>query len=81
MDGRKDEVTGQRRLDGNLRGFRVANLAHHDLVRVVAKDRPQTARKGQSLLLVDRDLRDAAQLIFDRVLDRDDLVLDGLDLR
>ena len=59
---------------------RVADLAHHDLVRVVAQDGAQAAREGQAFLLVDRNLRDAANLVFDRVLDGDDLVLVGLDL-
>ena len=81
VDGREHEVAGQGRLDGDLRRLLVADLADHDLVGVVAQDRAQPAREGQALLLVDRDLRDAAELVLDRVLDRDDLVLDGLDLR
>ena len=74
VDGREHQVTGQRRLDGDLRRLGVADLAHHDLVGVVAEDRSQAASKRQALLLVDRNLRDAAQLILDRVFDRDDLV-------
>ena len=76
VDGREHEVAGQRRLDGDLRGLGVADLADHDLVGVVAQDRAQAARERQPLLLVDRNLRDAAQLVFDRILDRDDLVFD-----
>ena len=50
---------GERRLDGDLRRLRVADFADHDLVGVVAQDRPQAARERQPLLLVDRNLRDA----------------------
>ncbi len=80
VDGREHQVAGERRLNRDLRGFRVADFADHDLVGVVAQDRPQAARERQPLLLVDRNLRDARELVFDRVFNRDDLVLDRLDL-
>jgi hypothetical protein len=56
----KDQVARQRRLNRDLRGLGVADFADHDLVRVVTQNRPQAARKRQALLLVDRNLRDAA---------------------
>ena len=74
MYRREHEVAGQRRLNRNLRGFFVANFSDHDLVRIVAQDRAQAARERQTFLFVHGDLGDAVQLIFDRVLDRDDLV-------
>ena len=43
------------------------------------QDGAQTAGEGQALFLVNWNLGDAADLIFDRVLDGDDLVLVGLD--
>src|SRR6202000_2451573 len=58
----------------------VTDFADEDLVRVVAEDAAQAAREGEALLLVDRDLRDAANLVLDRIFDGDDLVLFGLDL-
>ena len=67
-------------LNGDLRRFGVADFADHDLVRVVAQDRAQPAGEGQPLLLVYRNLRNAANLVFDRVFDGDDLVFVGLDL-
>jgi hypothetical protein len=63
VDGGEHQVAGQRRVDRDLRGLVVADFADHDLVGVVAQDRAQPAREGQPLLLVDRDLRDAAQLV------------------
>ena len=78
VDGREHQVAGQRRLDGDLRGLRVADLADHDLVGVVTQDRAQAARERQPLLLVDRDLGDPAQLVFDRIFDRQ--ILSSIDL-
>src|SRR5208282_6477434 len=76
----KHQVSGQRRLDGDLRRLRVADFADHDFVRVMAQNRTQSAGERQSFFLVHRNLRDAAQLVFDRVFNRDDLVFVGLDL-
>ena len=81
MHRRIDLVAGQRRLHRDLGGLGVAHFAHHDAVRVVAQDRAQAAREGQALGLVDRDLQHVGQLVFDRVLDGDHLVLAGVDLR
>ncbi len=75
------QVAGQRRLHRDFGGFPVADLAHHDLVRVVAQDRAQALGEGQALLLVHRDLQNAGQLVFDRVFDRDDLVAAVMDFR
>ena len=68
------QVTGQRRLHRDLGGFAVADLAHHDLVRIVPQHRTQAAREGEALLLVHRNLQHARQLVLDRVFDGDDLV-------
>src|ERR1051325_2268593 len=74
VDGREDQVARERRLDGDLRGLRVAYLADHNLVRVVAQDGTKPAREGEPLLFVDGNLRDAVQLVLDRVFDGDALV-------
>src|SRR5437016_11586453 len=74
VDGREYEVAGQRGLNCNLRRFFVTDFANHNFVWVVAQDRTQTAREGQTFFLVHRNLRDAVQLIFDRVFDGNDLV-------
>ena len=66
VDGGEHQVAGERGLNGDLRGFLVANFADHDLVRVVAQNRAQAARERQALFLVHRNLGDAADLIFDR---------------
>src|SRR6476646_4730223 len=78
--GGEHQVAGERRLDGDLRGFRIANFSHHDLVGIVAQNGAQPAGEGQPFFFIDRDLRDAADLVLDRIFDSDDLVFVGLDL-
>ncbi len=79
VDGREHQVTGERRLNRDLRGLGVADFADHDLVGIVTQDRAQSARECQALFLVDRNLRNTANLVFDRILNRDDLVFVCLD--
>src|SRR5262249_23920465 len=81
VNRREHQMPRKRRLNRDLSRFRIANLTHHDLVRVVPEDRSQTTGKGQALFLVDRDLRNPSELILDGILDRDDLVLDRFDFR
>src|ERR1700733_6292902 len=66
-------------VDGDLGSFVVADFADQDLVRVVTQDRAQAAGKREALFLVHRNLGDPADLVFDRVLDGDDLVFVALD--
>ena len=80
VDGGEHQVSGEGGINGDLRGFHVADFAHHDLVGVMTQNRTQSAGKRQPLLLVDRNLRDAAQLVFHRIFNRNDLVFVGLDL-
>ena len=72
-------MAGQRRLDRDLGRLRVANLADHDHVRVLAHDVAQAAREGEADLGLDGDLVDALELILDRILDRDDLLVRAVD--
>src|SRR6266850_8203659 len=70
----ENQVSGQRRLHRYLRGFRIADLPHHDLVRVVPQNRAQAAREGKTLFFVYRNLQDSRKLVFDRIFYGDDLV-------
>src|SRR5947209_11558164 len=81
VDGGENEVARERGLHSDVGRLRVAYLAHHDLVGVVPQDGAQPARDGEPLLLVDRDLQHAGELVFHRILDRDDLVLAVVDFR
>src|SRR6202011_151560 len=79
VDGGENKVSGKRRLNRDLRGFRVADFTHHDLVRVVTQDGTQSAGESEALFLVHRNLRDAVDLVFHRIFNCDDLVFVGLD--
>src|SRR5258706_5547025 len=80
MHGRKYQVSDQRGLNRYLRCFIVSNFADHDFVRVVAQDGTQSASKRQPFFLINGNLRDAANLIFNGVFDGDDLVFVGFNL-
>src|SRR5713101_2516361 len=80
VDGAEDEVAGQRGLDGDLRRLAVADLADHDHVRVLAKEAAQTVGEGEVDLRVHRRLRDALELVLDRVLDGHDVEVRPVDL-
>ena len=77
VHGGEHQVSGERGVDGDLRRFGVADFAHHDLVGIVTQNRAQAAGEGQALLLVHRNLGDAANLVLDRVFDGDELVFVG----
>ena len=77
----EDQVAGESRLDGDLGRLRIPDLTHHDLVGIVPQNGAQSAGKGQPLLLVHRNLGDPLELVFDGILDGNDLVFFGLDLR
>src|SRR5271170_6109542 len=74
VHGGEDQVAGERGVDGDLRGFLVANFADHDFIGVVTQDGAQAAGKGEAFLFVDGNLGDAADLIFDGIFDGDDFV-------
>ena len=80
VQGRQHHVPGERGLDRDPRGLAVADLADHDHVGVRAEDRAQPGGEGEAGLAVDADLVDALEAVLDRVLDRDDVALDGVDL-
>ena len=80
VDRGEHQVSGEGRVDGDLGSFLIADFADHHLVRIVAQNGPQAAGEREALLLVDRDLGDALDLIFHRIFDGDDFVFVVLDL-
>ena len=76
----KYQMPGQCGLHRDLRGLRIAYLAHHDFVRIVTQNRPQAAGEGQPFLLIHRNLQHAGELVFHRVFNGDDFVLAVIDL-
>ena len=45
--GAEHQVTGQRRLNGDLRRFHVAHFTHHDDVRVLTEEGAERLAEGQ----------------------------------
>src|SRR5690606_28875198 len=62
------QVSRLGRLDGNLCRFQVADLTHHDHVRVLAQECAQDGGEGQADARVHRHLVDALQVDFHGVL-------------
>ena len=73
VEGRENEVSRERRLNRDLRGLAIANLADQHDVGILPHDRPQRRREGESGFLVHLHLHDARQPVLDRILDRDDV--------
>ena len=65
---RQHQVAGLRGLDRDLGGLEVADLAHHDHVRVLAQERAQRGGERQAGLVVHVHLVDARQVDLGRVL-------------
>ena len=57
------------------RGLDVADLADHDDVGVLAQDRAQDMREAEADLRLDLDLAHAVELVFDGVLDGEELLV------
>ena len=74
-----NEVAGQGGTDGHIGGLAIADFTDHDHVRVLTHDVPQPGCEGQTDLRIDVDLVDPVHLIFDRVLDGDDLLVGLVD--
>ena len=80
VEGAQNQVTGQGRLHRDGGGFVVPHFTDHDHVGVLAEHRPEAGGKGHSGAVIDVALVDAAELIFDRIFDRDDIVAAVIDL-
>src|SRR4029450_5892042 len=63
----QDEVARLRRLDRDVGGLEVADLADHDDVGILAQERLERHGEGEARLVVDVDLVHAGQLDFARI--------------
>src|SRR5262249_22018413 len=68
-------MSGQRRLDGDLRSLTVTNFTNNDLVRIVTQNRSKAAGKSQALLFIDWNLCDSPNLVFNQILNGENLIL------
>ena len=79
VQGGENQMAGQRRIDGNGRGFHVANFTDHHHVGRLAQNGTQRGGKRQADGFTDLHLVDAGQHVFHRVLDRDDFAVGTID--
>ena len=79
VQGGEHHVTGERGVDGDLGGLKVANFTDHHDVRRLAEHGAQGAGEGHADLVANGHLIDAGELIFDGVLDRDELAVGFVD--
>src|SRR6266480_241523 len=80
MQGGEDEVAGERSLNRNLRRLQIASLADHDSIRVLPQKRSQHARESRPDVFIHRHLYDAFQIVLHRLLCREQLEIERVDL-
>ena len=78
MERGKHDVAGQRSLHGDLGGLDVTDFADHDGIRILSEERTQRRGERQADLVVDRDLHDAFDLVFDGIFGGEDLDVLGV---
>ena len=73
MQRRKDQVPRLRCLDGNVCGFKIPNLSHHDDVWILPQKRAQCGGKVEVGFFVDIDLIDSWQVDLNRIFNAADV--------
>src|SRR5204863_2828684 len=80
MERAENKVSSQAGGGGNTRGLEVANLTDHNYVRRLAQDGAQRRRKCHPDVRIHLHLVDPVHLIFNWLLDRDDLSVRFIDV-
>ena len=73
MQGAEHKVPGEGRLNRNLGGLEVTHFTDHDHIGILPQERAQRFAEGQPHRFIDRHLHDALDIVFDRVLCRQQL--------
>src|SRR3990172_10218992 len=71
MQGRKNDVAGERGRNGGFGGFKIAHLADQDDIGVLSQDRSKAARKRVAARIIHLGLFDPGQTVLNRILKRD----------
>ena len=75
----ENQVTRERRADGDVRRFAVANFADHYDVRILTQNMAQTHCERQADVRTHGDLIDAFKFIFDRFFNGNNAFADRID--
>ena len=78
VDRREEQVSRQRRPHGHLGRRPVADLTQHDDVGVLPQEGTQCGGERQADLLLELHLVDPFERVLDRILDREDVVRQGV---
>src|SRR3546814_20349874 len=68
VDGRKDEMTGQRSLDGDVGGHAIADFADHHHGGVLAENSAKASSEAKAYLVIDLYTDTAFERIYARVI-------------
>ena len=80
MEGREHHVAGEGRIDRNLRGLEISDFTNHDNVWRLTEHRAQGGGEGHADVALDLHLVDTGHLVFDGILDGDDLTVRLVDV-
>ena len=73
MQRREQQASDERGADGDVGRLAIADLANHDDVRVLPKERSQSAGEVDARRRIHRDLRDARKRVLDGIFDGRDV--------
>src|SRR3954453_23114277 len=73
-------MSSKRRLNRHRGRLAIANFADHNDIRILSKHAAQTGRESHSLAVAHLRLADAFKVIFDRILDGENVVLFAVEL-
>ena len=79
VKGREHEMPGLCRLNSDVGGLQITDLAHHQNVRVLAQKSPKRHSKAQARFVLHVDLVDACELDFTRIFHCGDVHLRGIE--
>jgi hypothetical protein len=79
VQGGEHQVTGEGGVDGDGCGLEVPNLTDHDDVGCLTQDGAEGGAKGHADILLDHDLVDAGEFVFDGVFNGDDFAVRSVD--
>ena len=74
-------MTGQRGLNGNLGRFQIPDFPHHHHIRILTQDGTKPSGKSHVHLGVDLGLAYPLKIVFDRIFNRQDIAILGVDFR
>ena len=80
MKGAENQVAGHGGLNGNLSRFEISNFSNEYHIGIVSQDRTKPSSEVEPNFMIDLNLADAGHLIFNRILDGNDLDVFSLNL-